>query len=190
MKKIVIVIIIVIIILMGSILLGKKLYSNYTTKQLNQENIDRNEINTEINKESTNIKERGELNTRGLFELSDGVSSYEINLMANDMNWDVKTSLYYKIITNEDDYNRYKARITLPEMNNFEKEFLIIVANENIRSEDENDLIISEVISDDTTIQIIMKQKENPSAYSINNVFYAVVENIDLKENIEIKIEH
>ena len=191
MKKGIIGIIVVIIVLICSILIGNYLYKSYE-KTEPQKDISENIIVNEISSSDTNIKQRGELNTRGLFELGDGKSSYETDLMANDKTWNQETSLYYKIITNMEDYNKYKDRIILPEMNdsNFEKAFLVIVANENIRSEDETDLMISNVISNDTTTQIIMSQKENPSAYNINNVFYAIVENVQLKENIEVKIEH
>lgn len=183
MKKIIILLILISVFVI-SIIAG-----NYCVKKY--DSINQQENLNEEQEEKTNIIERNELNSRGLFELSDGTSAPEINLMSNDMKWDDDTRLYYKIINNIDDYNKYKERISLPELkeNDFEEKFIVIIANENNRSEEESDLMIYNVISDDTTTQIIMKQKENPSAYSINNVFYAVVENVDLKENIDVKID-
>lgn len=126
-----------------------------------------------------------------LFELEPGLSYYEVDLVANDMTWNHNTRLYYKIITNTEDYNKYKERINLPERTDtdFKDSFVVILVNENIRSQDEIDLMVYDVIADETTTHIIMKQKENPSYYSENNVFYAIVDISELRENVTVVIE-
>ena len=57
------------------------------------------------------IKKQDEVKSRGLFDLGDGHTEYEINLMANDMTWNSKNSLYHRIIDNRADYEVYKSRI-------------------------------------------------------------------------------
>ena len=176
MKKIIIIIILTIVFFV-SIFIGNSLYNNYETTEYEYHEIGENEIRT------NNISERAEINTSVLYDSEDG------DLMSIDMNYNNDVRLYYKIITNKEDYNKYKSRINLPDNIDFEKDFLIIIANENIRSEEEYDLRIYEVTADETTTHIVMKQKENPSTYNINNVFYALVNKSELRENIDIKIE-
>ena len=146
----------------------------------------------EIVEEKTNIIEHGEISTRGLFELPNGVVSYENNLMGNDMTWDQDTRLYYKVIETEEVYNKYKDRIEVPELNadDLKNNYLIIVANENIRESDEIDLLIYDVVVNENTTEIIVKQKENPSPYSDKNVFWAVVNKDLIKDSIDVKIVH
>lgn len=96
------------------------------------------------------------------------------------------------ISTFMEDYNKYAERIEIPEMTeqNFKDVFLLVVSNENVREESEVDLEIFDVIANDNTMNIIMKQKENPNYQNQTNVFYAVVDNSVLKDNITIEIEH
>ena len=155
-----------------------------------------NDIETTISSEPKKIISRGELKTSGLYMLEDGTMDPSIDLMSTDMTYTSSCNLYKKIITNMLDYNKYKNRIKIPDMNesDFEKSFLVIVANENLRHFDyEKDLIIYDVYSDDSVTHIIMKQRENPNleinqAY-LNNVFYAIVDNSQLKEKSDIVIE-
>ena len=49
---------------------------------------------------------------------------------------------------------------------------------------------ISNVYADETTTNIIMKQKENPNMNDTTNVWYAIVDNSQLKDNVKITIEH
>lgn len=189
MKKIIIVLVFVIVFI-GSICLGKYLY---TDKQI-VEKIDEaleNNATKNLPKENTYIIEKKEINTLNLVEDENHVSYYEVNLVANDMQLDTNVYLSYKIITNMTDYNKYKERITLPEIteDKFNDVFMVIIFNQENRSKDEIDLTIDRVKSDDTTTHIIMKQKENHSIYSENNVFWAVVDKSQLKENISIEIE-
>lgn len=186
MKK-VFILIIFLLIFMVSVFIGKKVYENLNTVEI-QGDVDKKAEKIE---DETNIIQRGEMNTRALFELENGDASYEINLMENDMIWDDDTRLYYKIITSMEDYNVYKERLYLPEINNtdFENKFVIILANENQRDIDEKDLIIYDVVDDGVTSHIIVKQRENPSEYRDNNVLYAFVNKSVLREQIDVEIQ-
>ena len=169
-------------------------YIKTSTNALNNNFV--NDIETTISSEPKKIISRGELKTSGLYMLEDGTMDPSIDLMSTDMTYTSSCNLYKKIITNMLDYNKYKNRIKIPDMNesDFEKSFLVIVANENLRHFDyEKDLIIYDVYSDDSVTHIIMKQRENPNleinqAY-LNNVFYAIVDNSQLKEKSDIVIE-
>jgi len=139
------------------------------------------------------IKKQDKIETRGLFDDGRGYTDYETDLMANDMTWQDDVRLYYRTITNFNDYEKYKSRIsTLPEVSeiNFDKNFIVIIANENYRDFDEIDMEISNVYIDETTTNIIMKQKENPNMEDTTNVWYAIVDNSQLKDNVKITIEH
>lgn len=45
------------------------------------------------------------------------------------------------------------------------------------------------IVSDETTTHIIMKQKENSTINGENNVFYAIVDKSELKENVDVIIQ-
>ena len=145
----------------------------------------------EISDKKEYIKMKGEMYSRELFE-KDGDLSYENSLLDNDMIYYDETRLYYKIISNVEEYNIYKERIELPKMedNDFKENFLLILSNENLRNEDEIDLEISDVIINNDTMHIIMKQKENPDYDSETNIFWAVVDNSMLKNEVAVEIEH
>lgn len=195
MKKI-ICIIICIVILVLIIAIGK----NYLKNKNNSNNLEETNSNSIINIETekisklSNILEKGEMNTRGLFDLGNG-TNYSIDLMANDMTWNPENSLYHKVITNMEDYNKYKDRINIPTLTekDFETKFLVVVSNENIRDDDEKDLFIYDVYSDNNITNIVMKQKENPNLSlgneEQNNVFYAVVDKKQLKEMAKVIID-
>jgi RNA polymerase sigma-70 factor (ECF subfamily) len=138
------------------------------------------------------IKKQEEVNSRGLFDLGDGITTYETDLMANDMTWNENSRLYHKIIDNSEDYQIYKTRINeLPNIEeiNFDENFVVIIANENIRQMHEKDLTISDIVADDTTTHIIMKQKENPNYDNDNNIWYAIVDKSQLRDNADVEIE-
>lgn len=142
---------------------------------------------------NTFIKKQDKMETRGLFDDGRGYTDYETDLMANDMTWQDDVRLYYRTITNSNDYEKYKSRIsTFPEVSeiNFDENFIVIIANENYRDFDEIDMEISNVYADETKTNIIMKQKENPNMNDTTNVWYAIVDNSQLKDNIKITIEH
>ena len=138
------------------------------------------------------IKKQDEVKSRGLFDLGDGHTEYKINLMANDMTWSIKNSLYYKVLDNSVDYEVYKSRIKeFPETEeiNFEKNFIVIIANENIRQPHEKDLTIDNIYADDNTTHIVMKQKENPNYDVESNIWYAVVDKSLLRNSADVTIE-
>ena len=138
------------------------------------------------------IKKQDEVKSRGLFDLGDGHTEYKINLMANDMTWNSKNSLYHRIIDNRTDYEVYKSRINeFPEVEeiNFEENFVVIIANENIRQPHEKDLTIHNVYADDNTIHIVMKQKENPNYDVESNIWYAIVDKSLLRNSADVTIE-
>lgn len=142
---------------------------------------------------NTFIKKQDKTETRGLFDDGRGYTDYENDLMANDMTWQGDVRLYYRAITNSNDYEKYKARISMfPEVSeiNFNENFIVIIANENFRDFDEIDMEISNVYADENTTNIIMKQKENPNMNDTTNVWYAIVDNSQLKDNVKITIEH
>lgn len=142
---------------------------------------------------NTFIKKQDKVETRGLFDDGRGYTDYETDLMANDMTWQDDVRLYYRTITNSNDYEKYKSRIsTFPEVSeiNFDENFIVIIANENFRDFDEIDMEISNVYANETTTNIEMKQKENPNMNDTTNVWYAIVDNSQLKDNVKITIEH
>lgn len=188
MKKFICVIILIIVVFCISVFIGKKLFNVYeendeNTNTIVEENENKNES------ESTNIKERGSMLTSGILGPEDGIS-YD-NLIG-EMVWNSESALYHKIITNVEEYNKYKDRIKIPEMTeeDFKNNFLVVVTYENARGIDENDLMIYEVVADSTTTHIIMKQKENPKQYNQDNVFYAVVDNSQLRDNADTKVDN
>lgn len=143
------------------------------------------------------IKEKNSIHSNAIFDNGTGMIDYETDLSQNDMFINANCTLYHKIITNMEDYNKYKERISeLPEMSEerFRKSFLIIVANNIRRQPHERDLELYDITVDETTTHVIMKQKENPDYsqdYSKkNNIWYAVVDRSLLKEYLETKIEH
>ena len=138
------------------------------------------------------IKKQDEVISRGLFDLGDGHTEYKINLMANDMIWNSNNSLYHRIIDNKADYEVYKSRINeFPDVEeiNFDENFVVIIANENIRQPHEKDLTIYNIYADDNTIHIVMKQKENPNYDVESNIWYAIVDKSLLRNSADVIIE-
>lgn len=148
-------------------------------------------ISNNVTNETSSIKEKGELHTRGLFSYN-GSASYENSLLDNDMTWVNESRLYYKFIVDMDNYNKYKERIDIPDLteDDFNDKALLIVSNENVRDRNEIDLEISDVIVVEDTTIVKIKQKENPNYNSETNVFYAVVNNSLLRDDVNVVIEH
>ena len=139
------------------------------------------------------IKKQDQTTSRGLFDFGDGQTFYENNLMANDMTYDYKSRMYYKIISNSDDYQKYKSRVDeFPNINeiNFEENFIVIIANENTRQFHEADMEVYNAFADESTTHIIMKQKENPNYENKNNIWYAVLDKSLLRDNADVTIEY
>lgn len=126
-------------------------------------------------------------------------SDYDINiqdLTQSDMirveNSNIYQTMYYKIITNMQDYNKYKAKIKeLLEMTEeaFNENFLVVIVGINYLEKEDRNLTIKTVYADETTTHIILKQNENPDFENYNNVWTAVVDKSQLRDNIEIKKE-
>lgn len=200
MKKILILLIICIIIAIGvylgnQIVDAEKNNSDYIAKDSLNDNLELNTTTNENNMMSdSNIKVRGEIKTSGLYNYN-GDMSYENDLMQNDMIYHTECSLYHKIITNMSDYIKYKERISIPEVseNDFNNTFLVIIADETLRKDyKETNLMIYDISSDETTTYITMKQKDSSKDGTdqelMNNVFYAIVDKSQLKDNIVVTI--
>lgn len=143
--------------------------------------------------DETLIKKQDKLMTMGVFEERKGYSNAETDLTQIDMTYQKDVRLYRRAITNAEEYEKYKRRIPeFPENAeiNFNENFIVIIVNENIRTSDEIDMIISNVYADESTTNIIMKQKENPNMNDTSNVWYAIIDKSQLRENVEITIEH
>lgn len=137
------------------------------------------------------IKKQDEINSVGFFKVEEG--GFSDNFVDSNMtlaNNDADT--YYKIITNMEDYEKYKLKVSeLPEMSKeqFENNFLIIIANWGDFTPHLSDLMISEINADETTTYVSMKQKENPNYDNYNKTWYAIVDRKLLRENVEINVE-
>lgn len=139
------------------------------------------------------IKEKNSVDTVKTFGVGESYIDDESVISLEDMFLNPNDILHHKIITNINDYNRYKKRINeLPEMteSSFDENFLVVVANTMFRQPHERDLELYDVTADETTTHIIMKQKENPDYNKKGNIWYAVVDKTLLRENVETKIEH
>ncbi len=206
MKKAIIGVIVIIIIIFGLLFFQKPLKEKFLSTNSNESSQENNNENTEPNAiKCEYILERKEISTSKLYSIDGHSSYYEVDLMQNDMTWNNECALYHKLITNKEDYDKYNERIELPEID-FSKNFIVVISNENLKQADETDLLIYEVVADDTTTHIKMRQRENPVVYtdegslrsssddriyySDNNVFWAVVDNSQLRDKADVTIEH
>lgn len=136
------------------------------------------------------VKKQEELHSQELYVTEEGLYS---NDFTKDMMYEESIDLYYKIITNIDDYNKYKNIINeLPDMleTDFENNFLILIGNWGARYPHESDLMISEVNADEKTTYITMKQKENSDYDKSSITLYAIIDKETLKENVKLNIEN
>ena len=63
------------------------------------------------------IKQQEEINSSGLYTDEQGFSYYEVDLTQNDMIYDEQSMLYYKIISDLQDYDKYKSKVNeLPDI--------------------------------------------------------------------------
>lgn len=136
------------------------------------------------------IKRQEEIASNELYLTEEGLFSYDF---AENMTYDESSNLYYKIIDNIEEYNKYKNIVSeLPEMleEDFTNNYLIIVGNWGARNPHETDLMISKVDADEETTYIILKQKENPNYDKSVITLYAVVDNQSLRKNIKLITEN
>lgn len=139
------------------------------------------------------IKRQETINSRGLFDSGDGITNYETDLTQNDMKYSEESELLYKVITNMNDYQKYKERVnSLPEMtqDDFNTEFLLIMTWRVEREIHQTDLKVNNIIAEDNATYIYLAQKENANINSKNNIIYAVISKEKLKDNIVILTEH
>ena len=137
------------------------------------------------------IKAHDTIDSSNIFLNEDGIT-YDLDI-TKDMIYDEKTNLYYKVITDFNEYSIIKEKEqAFPNMSeeDFKQNSIIVVVNTNLRQSCETDLTISDVESEDTTTYVIMKQKENPNYDAQHDLWYVVVDKLVLKENIQIKIEY
>ena len=71
----------------------------------------------------------------------------------------------------------------------FNENFLVVIVCINYLEKEDRNLTIKTVYADETTTHIILKQNENPDFENYNNVWTAVVDKSQLRDNIEIKKE-
>lgn len=139
------------------------------------------------------IKVQDTVQSTRIWDNGTGITNYETDLTQNDMIYNMDSRLYHKIITNMEDYNKYKERINeLPEMSeeSFNENFLVVVASNINRKIEDRDLTIVDIFADEKTTHIILKQKENPDYDNCDNIWYAVVDNSQLRKNIETELEY
>ena len=135
------------------------------------------------------IKNKGEIQSENLYLTEEGFYSMDF---ANDMIYEETANLYYKIITNIKDYNKYKNIIEeLPEMtkDEFNNNFLIIIASGLSRRPHEADLIISEVDADETHTYVTLTQKCNSDYDKDIFTLYAIINREILREKIKLNVE-
>ena len=134
------------------------------------------------------IKNKGEIQSDDLYRSSDGY--YSINFKQN-MLYDDSVNLYYKIITNIDDYNKFKHILKdLPVMNaeDFNNDFLIFICDAGARNPHEQDLEISEVTADSEITYLTLKQKEKPNYEKNNITLYAILDKELLRDKVKLEI--
>lgn len=196
MKKFIVVVIIVLLIFCLSFMFGKYFIKNAEESSANS-NLSENAVDDNTSKDNAHnyIIEKSEMETSGLYTLftpEEFIMNADVDLMQTDMTYVSSCNLYYKIINNMDDYEKFRSRIGLPEItkSDFDEKFLVVVSNESERNA-EIDLTIYDVYADETTTHIVMKQKDDSEAsFSQCNVFYAVVDISQLRDSADLVIDH
>lgn len=135
------------------------------------------------------IKKQGSINSNGLLIDENNIYNREI---IEGMSHDEHKRMYYKIITNNEEYDKYKNNVNeLPEMTlqDFNDNFLVIVTWDGKMQEHEKDLRISAVTTDETTTYITLRQSDNPDYNNKNNILYAIVGKEQLRDNIKVELD-
>lgn len=142
---------------------------------------------------NNNIKKKEELDTTSIFRVKEGPDKGTLHNYKNSMTYSEETDLFYKIITNGEEYEEYKSiEDELPEASevDFNNNFLVIVAQEGIPlSLHEIDLTIAEINADETTTHIVLRTKENPNYDKTSITIYAIVDKSVLRNEISLKID-
>lgn len=141
------------------------------------------------------IKEKNEIKSSSLRDNNTGIIDSDWDLTQTDMvSFSTENlTLYYKIITNTEDYLVYKNRINeLPEItqDTFNNNFLIIITSSSAYDLYNRDIYIDSIYADDNVTYINFAQN-NPIDYTkSNNTWYAIVDNSQLRDTINIKINY
>lgn len=140
-----------------------------------------------------NIKEQKRVSTDNLYRDEQGY--YTNEFVKKNMEYDKQTGIYYKIISNNNDLNSYKEKMSeLSEINDidFNVNYVVIISGVYVdnSSMHRNDLEISSITSDSNSTYISLKQKDNPN-YDDKTVLtlYATIDKNILKDNIKFNIE-
>ena len=139
------------------------------------------------------IKSKDAIASKDIFKVEDNPAVFYDFEITKNMEYNEYLHLYYKVITNMEEYNTFKNKENkLPELteNDFIQNAMIIVLSASPREPHETDLTISEVKSDETTSYIIVKQNNNPNYESENNMLYMIVDKTVLKENVKLEMEY
>lgn len=103
---------------------------------------------------------------------------------------DFNLRLMYNVIDNEEVYKEYAERMNgnLPKEVDFNKNFVILITAEESKDGPKEDLEISDIThtEDDSTMNIVLKPKENPAeyAYMFHNAWYAIVNDKSLLRGV------
>mgnify|MGYP001409569940 CR=1 FL=1 len=138
---------------------------------------------------------KNEIKSSSLRDNNTGIIDSDWDLTQTDMvSFSTENlTLYYKIITNTEDYLVYKNRINeLPEItqDTFNNNFLIIITSSSAYDLYNRDIYIDSIYADDNVTYINFAQN-NPIDYTkSNNTWYAIVDNSQLRDTINIKINY
>lgn len=137
---------------------------------------------------NTYVKKDDDIDLRGLFEVGNGWYSDEIRA---GMKLDNESNMYYKIISNEEEYKQVKEKVKdLQEGTkiDFSKNFLILITHGEVSVDNlEKDLTVSEINADETTTYVTLVQKENPNYDKLRTEISVVVDRLLLRDNVKIK---
>lgn len=135
------------------------------------------------------IKRQDDINSESFISASN--STYTDDFISKNMKYSENANVNYRIITNLKDYAIFKDKENnLPDMseNDFKDSFIVIFFKSGSSDPHRSDLTISEITSDEKNTYITIKSDENPDIDKTSEVFYAVVDNTLLRENISIEL--
>lgn len=114
-----------------------------------------------------------------------------INNMKLEENSNI-SNVYYKIISNIDDYNLFKEKEgKLPEISkdDLEENMLLVIFKSGQGQPHEMDLEITDINYDESNTYIVLEQKENPDFNKTSNLIYAIIDKKAIKDNIKINLK-
>lgn len=135
------------------------------------------------------IKRKDDINSKSFISVSN--STYTDDFISENMKYNENANVNYRIITNIKDYAIFKEKENnLPDMseNDFKDSFMAIFFKSGSSDPHRSDLTVSEITADEKNTYITIKSDENPDMNKTSEVFYAVIDNILLRDNISIKL--